>query len=156
VNAGVVGSFPRVDVLALRTTVREETSRQDCLISRRAMTSVRLGSCTIAASASVGCDLLAVAANFHVAPAAMVGFVVVGEPEHAGVICAALHEVEVCCRQHLTAGGALSFRPVCVRVRRVGRPRKLRSGRIGNPPQPVHERSARAASYCLPRISSIA
>jgi len=61
--------------------------------------SARPGSCTIAVPASVGCDLLAVATDFHAAPAAMMGFGLVGEPEHAGVVIAALHQREVCCRQ---------------------------------------------------------
>ena len=45
-------------------------------------------------AASRGCDLLAVAANFHAAPATAVGLGAVVEPQHAGVVFAALHQLE--------------------------------------------------------------
>ncbi|HEY4949411.1 MAG TPA: hypothetical protein VIH88_03670 [Candidatus Acidoferrales bacterium] len=51
--------------------------------------------------ASVGCDFLAVAAKLHAAPATMVGLGAIREPEHAGVVFAALDQREIRCRQQI-------------------------------------------------------
>lgn len=70
-------------------------------------------------AASVGCDLLAVAADFHAAPAAVVGFGAISEPEHARAVFAALHKLKIGCREKVSS--SLSQR------------RKNRRGRIRSP-----------------------
>jgi hypothetical protein len=56
----------------------------------------------IAKSPSVSRDLVAVSTECHAAPAAMVGFGLVTEPEHARLVLAQLHQVKVGAGQQLS------------------------------------------------------
>jgi hypothetical protein len=60
-----------------------------------------LGTGASAEAASVGRDLLAVSADSHAAPTAMVRFGVVGKPEHARVAFTVLHQLKVGGREQI-------------------------------------------------------